>query len=54
MHGMTEARGRDVVDGFEDAGKVERILEAQRGGYGFHGSIALQQKPRGVLHPQAC
>lgn len=40
-----------MVDGFENPGKMERILEAQLGGHEFHGGVAFQQNPRGVLHP---
>lgn len=52
MNGLSKARGRDKVDGFENTREMEGVLESQRGGYGFDGGISFQQHPRGVFHPQ--
>ena len=48
--GTATAGRRDVVDGFESAGKMGGILEPERGGHGLHRGVDLQQNPRGVFH----
>jgi len=45
--------GRNVVDGFENAGKVEGIVVAERGGDFLHAHHRLVQQTAGVLHAQA-
>ena len=43
VHPLPEPRERDVVHGFENPGKVEGVLEPERGGHGFHRGAAFQQ-----------
>ena len=44
--------GRNVVDGFENAGKVKGIIVAERGGDFLDAQYRLVQQMAGVLHAQ--
>lgn len=44
--------GRDVIDGFENARKIEGVVVAERGGNFLHAHHCLVQQTAGMLHAQ--